>query len=500
MTSVSPPASGQVARLVAGHRGLDGIRRAVTDPFAYGAAPLLAQCLPHGSRLVAPRLLRTRYAPGRELAAYYAFAPGRNQSSPRHLALTWSTQPADLAATGVLEREAEVRGLVEPFERLVAASADGCLTLVIAPIDPAFPRLVRHYESGYVTATAAALAGVRTGPDREVRALRYRPGSRHVLRVRTSAEDSAIVKLYRDDTGARTVAVATAMEALLPAAVPGIRPARSIGYVPADRAAWWAEEPGEPLWRRLPDVEAGPLLRTVGRALRVLHDTDPSAFTSSLPPAAPAAPASRTSAAPSAHLPAHGAEAELAATTRAAEHIQGLLPRVGGRLRDVVARIGDGLAARPVESPTLTHGDLTCDNLLAAGDQVRLIDLDRTGFAEPALDLGKFVADLWWWCAELGLPAGPAVTAFVDGYGDCDRNRLARAHGLAVLFHLSLAARRVPVHHPEWAHQVARAVRQAEDAVAGGGTSGGGTSGGGAARVPRQRGPGSGESGSGGTR
>ncbi len=489
MTSVSPPASGQVARLVAGHRGLDGIRRAVTDPFAYGAAPLLAHCLPHGSRLVAPRLLRTRYAPGRELAAYYAFAPGRNQSSPRHLALTWSTQPADLAATAVLEREAEVRGLVEPFERLVAASEDGCLTLVIAPIDPAFPRLVRHYESGYVTATAASLAGVRPGADREVRALRYRPGSRHVLRVRTSAEDSAIVKLYRDDTGARTVAVAAAMDALLPAAVPGIRPARALGYVPADRAAWWAEEPGEPLWRRLPDVEAGPLLRTVGRALRVLHDTDPSAFTSSLPSAYAPSPA---------HLPAHGADAELAATTRTAEHIQGLLPRVGGRLREVVARIGDGLAARPVEPPTLTHGDLTCDNLLATRDQVRLIDLDRTGFAEPALDLGKFVADLWWWCAELGLPAGPAVTAFVDGYGDCDRNRLARAHGLAVLFHLALAARRVPVHHPEWARQVARAVRQAEEAVAGGGT---GVSGGGAMpRVPRQRRPNAGESGSEGSR
>ncbi|MET9019719.1 aminoglycoside phosphotransferase family protein [Actinopolymorpha sp. NPDC004070] len=494
MSSVSPPASGQVARLVAGHRGLDGIRRAVTDPFAYGAEPLLAHCLPRGSRLVAPRLLRTRYAPGRELAAYYAFAPGRNQSSPRHLALTWSTQPADLAATAVLEREAEVRGLVEPFERLVAASADGCLTLVIAPIDPAFPRLVRHYESGYVTATAASLAGVRTGADREVRALRYRPGSRHVLRVRTSAEDSAIVKLYRDDTGARTVAVAAAMDALLPAAVPGVRPARSLGYVPADRAAWWSEEPGEALWRRLPDVEAGPLLRTVGRALRVLHDTDPSAFTSSLPPAYVT---SAASSAPEsfAHLPARGTDAELAATTRAAEHIQGLLPRVGGRLRDVVARIGDGLAARPAESPTLTHGDLTCDNLLTTSDQVRLIDLDRTGFAEPALDLGKFVADLWWWCAELGLPAGPAVTAFVDGYGDCGRDRLARAHGLAVLFHLSLAARRVPVHHPEWAHQVARAVRQAEDAVAGGGKMSGGGTATATPRVPRQRGPSADEAG-----
>nr|WP_238345473.1 aminoglycoside phosphotransferase family protein [Actinopolymorpha cephalotaxi] len=360
--------------------------------------------------------------------------------------------------------------------------------------------MVRHYESGYVTATAASLAGVRPGADREVRALRYRPGSRHVLRVRTSAEDSAIVKLYRDDTGARTVAVAAAMDALLPAAVPGIRPARSLGYVPADRAAWWAEEPGEPLWRRLPDVEAGPLLRSVGRALRVLHDTDPSAFTSSLPSMYAPHPESSAS---SAHLPAHGADAELAATTRAAEHIQGLLPRVGGRLRDVVARIGDGLAGRPVESPTLTHGDLTCDNLLATPDQVRLIDLDRTGFAEPALDLGKFVADLWWWCAELGLPAGPAVTAFVDGYGDCDRNRLARAHGLAVLFHLSLAARRVPVHHPEWAQQVARAVRQAEDAVAGGGKASGGATesgtgtgtGPGTGRVPRQRGPGPGESG-----
>nr|WP_238345254.1 aminoglycoside phosphotransferase family protein [Actinopolymorpha cephalotaxi] len=391
--------------------------------------------------------------------------------------------PADLGGTSPLEREAKASGLVEPFTRLVAASPDGCLTLVIAPIDPAFPRLVRLYEPGYVTSTAASLAGrLATGgrevhPEvhTEVHTIRYRPGQRHVLRVVTAesaggagecspASSETFLKAYRDGTGARAIAVAAALDTLLTASVPGVRPARPIGYVEADQAAWWAAEDGEPLWRRLTDPRAPGLLRRIGQALRVVHDAGhvpADAARSRTVPAYPPIPTLPI-------LPRYDASAELAAVVRAAEHIQGLLPQVGTRIRDVISRLGDRLAARPAEPATLTHGDLKCDNILATHGELRLLDLDRAAIAEPALDLGKFVADLSWWHASLDVDARPAISAFLDGYGPCDRVRLARAHDLAVLFQLKLGARRIPVHHPEWADHVDGAVRLAENAVAGG--------------------------------
>ncbi|MET9021883.1 aminoglycoside phosphotransferase family protein [Actinopolymorpha sp. NPDC004070] len=469
--------SGQITRLVAGHLGPEGVRRAVSDPFAYGLGPLLDQCLPGRSRLVVPHLLRSKYKPGHKLTAYYTLDAGQDCRAPRHLAVTWSMVPADLGGTSPLEREAESRGLMEPFTRLVAASPDGCLTLVIAPIDPAFPRLVRLYEPGYVTSTAASLAGrpatggreVRPQVHPEVQTIRYRPGQRHVLRVVTAetageagesspASGATFVKAYRDGTGARAVAVAAVLDTVLTASVPGVRPARPIGYVEADQAAWWAAEDGEPLWRRLTDPRAPGVLRRIGQALRVVHDAGPVPADAARPGAAPALPP----------LPTYDASAELAVTARAAEHIQGLLPEAGARIREVIGRLGDGLAARRAEPATLTHGDLKCDNLLATNGELRLLDLDRVAIAEPALDLGKFVADLSWWCASLDVVARPAISAFLDGYGPCDRVRQARAHDLAVLFQLKLAARRIPVHHPEWADYVLRAVQRAENSVDGG--------------------------------
>ncbi|SDS62719.1 phosphotransferase family protein [Actinopolymorpha singaporensis] len=478
MTGTSSTASGRTARLVAGHCGLEGVRRAVSDPLAHGLQPLLDQCLPARPGLAPPRLLRSKYKPGRKLTAYYTLEAGSDCRAPRHIAVTWSTVPADLGEASALEPEAEARGLVEPFTQLVAASPDGCLTLMTAPIDPAFPALVRLYEPGYVTATASSLDRRSTAGRGEVHTIRYRPGQRHVLRVVTAeaagqlevsppASGGSIVKVYRDETGALVTAVAAALDAVLTASVPGVRPARSIGYVEADRAAWWAVEDGEPLWRRLSDPRAPEMLRRIGQAVRLVHEAGPVPVDSARPGAA------SWPGQASAHpwipaLPRHDAFAELAVTARAAEHIHGLLPHVGARMRDVISRLGVALDARPAEPVTLTHGDLKCDNLLATQGEVRLIDLDRAAIAEPALDLGKFVADVSWWCDSLGVDARPAISAFVDGYGPCDRVRLARARDLAVLFHLKLAARRIPVHHPQWAERVVRAVRLAENAVAGG--------------------------------
>jgi hypothetical protein len=88
--------------------------------------------------------------------------------------------------------------------------------------------------------------------------------------------------------------------------------------------------------------------------------------------------------------------------------------------------------------------------------------VDRTGAAEPSLDLGKLLADMAWWCSDT-VKAQALGAAFRAGYGRCDPARWARAELWAVLFDLKIAARRCAVHDPDWATQVHRRVEAARD-------------------------------------
>jgi aminoglycoside phosphotransferase (APT) family kinase protein len=181
----------------------------------------------------------------------------------------------------------------------------------------------------------------------------------------------------------------------------------------------------------------------------VLHDARPS----ELPPTGAGA---------------RDAHAEIAATLRAAEHIVVLLPDVGAGLLALVDEIAAELDQLPAEEPTFTHGDLKSDNVLASPDGVRLLDLDRCGLADPALDLAKFVADLRWWSAADEDRASSLIDAFRSGYGAPDAARWDRAMPLARLFQLKLAARRCAVHDPSWESDVRARVSAATPVLAAG--------------------------------
>ena len=79
-----------------------------------------------------------------------------------------------------------------------------------------------------------------------------------------------------------------------------------------------------------------------------------------------------------------------------------LAPRAGARLDallvDAVTRLGD----LPDEAGHLVHGDYKGDNLLVDGDRLVLLDFDRVSAGDPALDVGKLVADLRWWAQTAG--------------------------------------------------------------------------------------------------
>jgi aminoglycoside phosphotransferase len=310
----------------------------------------------------------------------------------------------------------------------------------VAPVDGDFPQLVRLHDRAHLAdvlrATSALGRRDVSTEDVRVEAVRYRPGQRHVLRVGVGAGGPAwFAKVYRDDTGRRTVQAAMrAATAFAEAGDGAVDVAPPVGgYVAADRTAFWSEVPGMSLAEEIAvsACAASDLVRTAGYALRLL---------------------------PEGLQVCPDASSQAGETLRTAQLIDALAPAVGSRLRREVGRALEWLTALPAEPPTLAHGDFKCDNLLVSGSRVHVLDFDRLGRGDPAADIGKFLADLRW-CA--GAQAGATERlheAFRRGYGPADPARVARARAYDALLQLRMAARRVPIQDPEWEGRVVRAV------------------------------------------
>jgi aminoglycoside phosphotransferase (APT) family kinase protein len=312
----------------------------------------------------------------------------------------------------------------------------GSVDVLQSPEDPAMPELVGLHDPAHLRELIGFSGLVET--------LRYRPGQRHVLRVTADGHDGVHVKADRDDSGVRAVPVAGMLGPVLTDRCPDASLVEPVTYSAADRAAIWRTAPGESLRERLGSSSAARHVHLVGQAARVLHDTDRTDLT--------------------AGIDARDGTAEVASTLRAGEHIMALLPDVGSAYRALVEDVAAGLDALPHEAARFTHGDLKADNVLVSGERVRLLDLDRSGPADPALDLGKFVADLhWWFAAE---QARELVAAFRAGYGDGEPARWERAHLISRLFGLKLTARRCAVHDPSWESDVRARVTAAAPLMA----------------------------------
>jgi len=401
--------------VLAGRLGASGLRRVVLDPWRHGLSTLVHDGPSDaGSLAEGAELLRTKYKPGRKLTAYYQPPDAARGATPQ-LVVSWHAEPQATVGIG--------------------GSRDARVTVLVAPADPSMQHLRRLSRTDHVAELVARLTGRPIPEPGTVRlsTVRYRPGQRHVLRARTSTGAGWFLKTDRDDSGARAVEAAEVLGPLLARRCPAAAVAEPVGYSADDRAAVWRESSGQPLRYRLAtDHAAGTrLVGLVGAALRVVHDAVPR-----LHPTV-----------------GHDAGAEVAATLRAGEHIAVLLPDVGATYAAVAADVAAGLDRLPGEAPGFTHGDLKCDNLLVDGDHLRILDLDRSSWADPALDLAKFLADLRWWFPP-GERADAFVTALHAGYGTTEPSRWARARLLASLFQLKLAARRCAVHDLDWAVQV----------------------------------------------
>jgi aminoglycoside phosphotransferase (APT) family kinase protein len=142
---------------------------------------------------------------------------------------------------------------------------------------------------------------------------------------------------------------------------------------------------------------------------------------------------------------------------RASEHIQVLLPETYDKILEILDKVQERYSELPQEKPTFTHADFKSDHLLCTPQGLTLIDFDTCTLTDPALDIGKFLADLEWWFTLKGLSGvEDAQAELIKGYlgegepGHHVYERLARAKLFYALILVKIVVRRVPLYKKHW--------------------------------------------------
>jgi Phosphotransferase enzyme family len=434
-----PAVRTRLAETLSGHGGVEGVRWALRSPAPRALLRRhLAAMLAAGQPLGSCRLRRAKFKPGRRLNAWYDVDLG--PAGRRSIAVTWEDPPPspDWPAADAMEAQAAAAGLAAPFLRLRSAVPELGLRVLVAPLDPAFGQLLRLSDPGQVPGLLAAAGAGAGGSGRpwSVTAVRYRPGQRHVLRwQQDGARDRAVfAKLYRRGGSAQAFRLASRVADWLDGAGGPFAAARPLGHLPDLDVLLYPFLPGRQLVAGLGRgdraVLAERLLRA-GTILRALHRAPPELAEG---------------------LPGSSFDDAAEEVHKAAAHIRFLLPATGAALEELLDRARKLHARLPGEADVLTHADYKSDHLLATPERLTVIDFDTCALADPALDLGKLVADLRFW-AFRGLAVDPdwARARLLEGYGPASRPRLLRARLYEALVLAKLTVRRVSVADPDWA-------------------------------------------------
>lgn len=278
------------------------------------------------------------------------------------------------------------------------------------PADPALPTLHRALDPVLMRQVLGrAVPG--TGGERAigrcaVDVVHYPRQGRCVLRYRLSIgaggpgelrHPVVFGKVYGDDTAG---AVASALRllrqglAVLPDGARIVVP-QPLAVVPSLRLGLVEAVPGRPL---LPD-----LVKAACAADGSSPEPDPGPLASAVRTAARTAAAVHACSTAGARLPVRDLPGEVAATERDIELLQPVWPEAAARLRPSLTRALEltGNHRRPMASagwplaPGLSHGDFTPAQVLLDGPgRAGIVDVDTLCVAEPALDVGRFLAYL----------------------------------------------------------------------------------------------------------
>jgi len=405
-----------------------------------------------------------RFRPGHKLRANFDAhirAGADGSSYVRAIEVTWrpakekDRPPKRAEDLGSLQEEAMRRGVAAPFHRLMTDRQTSGMQVRVSPLDVQFPQLARMSDPVYVgdIVTSLSLAGdplperVR-GSRCSVSCIRYRPGRRHVLRY--DALDSpegwtVFGKMYARDKGERAFRVANTVADWLAEYGQGVTSLRPLAYLGDDSVVLYRGIVGECLSQHLQHSghSAGSSLAAVGVALRALHEL-PGDLIGPLTP--------------------HDLAAEVKQVKRSREHLPTLLPSSGAVVDALLARAMELDEMLPREQPVFTHGDFISEHIWVTPAGLVFIDFDNCFLADPALDIGKFLADLQLMYAiheRTGVEA--AQEAFLSGYCvDTPPERLLRVRLYEAIKLAKMAARRVYVFEDDWASRTERLIGRAQ--------------------------------------
>ena len=408
-------------------------------------------------------LTRAKFKPGRKLSAYFTFPvlDAKDQTSHSvHLAVTWQTiqDGANHADDwSRLQEVANQSGLMPIQHELWRDIPDQRLRLQLWPFDPEFPQLIRLGTPSYV---AEMFASIGISHDLKqlpvITPIRYRPKERHVLRYEIYTPEKVngrgqrlYAKLYSNpQNAARAFGVANRVVDWLETNPHGLRGNRPAAMSQDDCVIIYPHAPGIPLSHQL-NRSRGWLatqLQVIGKTLAFLHN-GPETL--------------------QADLKQNNFTNEVKVVKRASEHIQVLLPETYEKILETLNKLEEEYSNLPQEKPTFTHSDFKSDHLLATPNGLTLIDLDTCTLTDPALDIGKFLADLEWWFTLKGISGvEEAHTELLKGYWGEEKDhtikdRLARARLFYVLILVKIVLRRVPIYKKEWADKTTHMIERA---------------------------------------
>jgi Phosphotransferase enzyme family len=166
-------------------------------------------------------------------------------------------------------------------------------------------------------------------------------------------------------------------------------------------------------------------------------------------------------------LRTHPLRRELKEVLSASEPIYALAPDLGILVTSILVQARHLSRSIPAMPPMFAYGDFKCDHLFASEHGLTLIDPDGCCLAEPALDVGKFLADLsFWYDADDLHGLEEAQAAFLEGYEiDGNRTDLDRSRLYAALVLVRLTARRVMLSDPDWELRTQRLLIKAKSVL-----------------------------------
>ena len=293
----------------------------------------------------------------------------------------------------------------EPFARPVAMIEDLRMTLSVFPIDGLIPTLVKATDPHTIASILAEVLPEASSGKFLIQNVHLLPAhygrfARCVLRysveglqTTTQTPQSVIVygKIDADGSGGLNVAIISALaEYLDKSEVPyRFRIPGSLGYFPALQLLLMEALPGEPFFKELLKTWSG---GSQGRGAEHSSDEKDERMEDAV----------RTCALIAATL--HGSniklssprtlEVQVARLQEAAHVVSQVFPELGAQLNSWIQQTVELAQEYPTMPLVFSHGDFTYTQLIFDGTAGGLVDFDTVCQAEPAHDLGHYLAYL----------------------------------------------------------------------------------------------------------